>query len=322
MNEELKRLRNALSQIARVASNATNGEDTSEEQSENQDLDSTPGNGKRVCTPKYLPKNMLLKAAKKAVEINAFNQPELGPLHLVAPDLEVTELFIAVQTAKYWGSTPRTLTVSFMETTPADLRRRIVGHLNAWTRTSCIRFAETNGVGQVRISRGRGGYYSYLGTDILLIPRNRQTMNLEAFTMNTAESEFRRVIRHEAGHTLGFPHEHMRRTLVARIDPEKAYEYFRRTQGWTRTQVDQQVLTSLDERTLMATPADETSIMCYQIPGSITRDGRPILGGVDINQTDYDFVGQIYPKPGQSFATDLEDLDSADWESQEAEEFV
>jgi Astacin (Peptidase family M12A) len=281
--------------------------------------------GMLTCTPKLVPKSMLMKAAKNAVEINSFNQPEFGPLHLVTPGFEVTELFIAVQTTKYWGSNPRTLTVSFMETTPADLRQRILSHLNAWTRTGCIQFVETNGVGQIRISRGSGGYYSYLGTDVLMIPQNRQTMNLEGFTMNTPESEFKRVIRHEAGHTLGFPHEHMRSSLVAKIDPQKAYEYFRRTQGWSPTQVDQQVLTALNDRSLMGTPADQTSIMCYQLPGSITRDGRPIIGGLDINQTDYDFVGQIYPKLNREITSvpdNNNDPDASDWEALDAEEYA
>ena len=94
--------------------------------------------------------------------------------------------------------------------------------------------------------------------------------------MNTAESEFKRVIRHEAGHTLGAPHEHMRKELVARIDRQKAYDYFRRTQGWSQQQVDQQVLTPLDDRSIFGTPTDQTSIMCYQLPGAITKDGRPI----------------------------------------------
>ena len=55
------------------------------------------------------------------------------------------------------------------------------------------------------------------------------TMNLEGFTMRTPESEFLRVVRHEAGHTLGFEHEHMRTQLVQRIDRKKAIAYFRRT---------------------------------------------------------------------------------------------
>lgn len=164
-----------------------------------------------------------------------------------------------------------------------------------------------------RISRGSEGYWSYLGTDIRLIPRNRPTMNLQGFTMNTSESEYKRVVRHETGHTLGFPHEHMRKALVERIDPAKAYEYFRRKQGWEPRMVDQQVLTPLDERSIMGTPADQTSIMCYQLPGSITRDGKPILGSMDINQTDYAFAGRIYPKPGRAQMSAYE----AEWDESE-----
>jgi hypothetical protein len=154
---------------------------------------------------------------------------------------------------------------------------------------------QTSGTGQVRISREGDGYWSYLGTDILHIATSRQTMNLQDFTMSTPESEYKRVIRHETGHTLGFPHEHMRREIVDRIDPQKAYDYFLRTQGWSKQVVDQQVLTPLDKRSIFGTPTDQTSIMCYQLPGLITKDGKPVLGGTDINPTDRAFAKQIYP---------------------------
>src|SRR5262245_52498191 len=93
-------------------------------------------------------------------------------------------------------------------------------------------------------------------------------MNLEAFTMNTPESEFHRVVRHETGHTMGFPHEHMRRELVNEIDPDKAIAYFGATQGWSPTEVRHQVLTPIEESSLRGTAhADPDSIMCYQISG-------------------------------------------------------
>ena len=38
------------------------------------------------------------------------------------------------------------------------------------------------------------------------------------------------------------------------------------------------------------------SIMCYQIPGSITKDGKPIIGGLDIDRQDFAFAALIYPK--------------------------
>lgn len=80
--------------------------------------------------------------------------------------------------------------------------------------------------GDVRISLAGSGYWSYLGTDILHIPSNQPTMNLQDFSMSTPESEYKRVVRHETGHTLGFPHEHLRKEIVDNIDRNKAYNYF------------------------------------------------------------------------------------------------
>ena len=115
--------------------------------------------------------------------------------------------------------------------------------------------------------------------------------------MNVSDAEFRRVVRHEAGHTLGFDHEHMRRALVKKIDRAKAIAFFDRTQGWTPQEVDEQVLTPLAESSVMGTAeTDPHSIMCYQIPGSITKDGKQIPGGRDINPKDFAFDGSIYPK--------------------------
>jgi len=298
---EAERLKEALSKIAELASEASNGS-----YSESARTGETGRVEPIVCTPKSLPKRLLVAAAKTAVEINPVNAPALHMMAAAAADV-MDPMRIAVMTQKYWGPAPRTLTVSFMESTPPDLRRKILSHMNAWSKTAGIQFAETGGTGQIRISRTAGGYWSYIGTDVLHIPQNRQTMNLEGFSMSTDESEYRRVIRHETGHTLGFPHEHMRRELVARIDPPKAYDYFLRTFGWPKEMVDQQVLTALDQNTIMGTPADQTSIMCYQLPGSITRDGKPILGGTDINSTDFDFAGRIYPKPHHQPGFETED---------------
>jgi hypothetical protein len=172
--------------------------------------------------------------------------------------------------------------------------------MNAWSRTANGTFVESKTDPKVRIARQggqQGGYWSYLGTDILSIDRNQPTMNLEAFTMNIRESEFHRVVRHETGHTMGFPHEHMRRELVNEIDPDKAIAYFGATQGWSPAEVRQQVLTPIEESSLRGTAhADPDSIMCYQIPGSITKSGKPIVGGLDIDRQDFAFAALIYPK--------------------------
>jgi Astacin (Peptidase family M12A) len=253
-----------------------------------------------VCTPKRLPVDQLIAAAATAVKINPVNHPALNRLTRIMPDFQVTKERIAVVTTKYWGSKGVSLTVGFLDNPPAALKKRILLHMNAWNKTGNVKFVETKKDPQVRIARAggdNGGYWSYLGTDILHIPKNEQTMNLEAFSMDTSEGEFHRVVRHETGHTLGFPHEHMRKQLVDKIDPAKAIEFFMRTQGWSEAEVRAQVLTPLEESSLMGTPdADPKSIMCYQIPGSLTKDGKPIVGGLDIDASDFTFAGQIYPK--------------------------
>lgn len=232
MRDDERRYRDALAQIAEVARAAIdsdedglagdNGEYDATAWGEASHDDGTDhdahghGSGRaHGCTIRHLPRELLVEAARRAVRINPVNALAAGPVGEVARAMGSTRLSIAVRTAKYWGPQPRTLTVSFLESTPADLRRRIVQHMNAWSERCGIRFAETSGMGHVRITRGSGGYWSYLGTDITLISENEPTLGLSGFTMNTRESEFRRVVRHEAGHTLGFPHEHMRRELVA-----------------------------------------------------------------------------------------------------------
>jgi hypothetical protein len=176
--------------------------------------------------------------------------------------------------------------------------------MNAWSKWCSVKFRETTGTGQVRIARitadedlDMSGYWSYVGTDIRKIAIGEPTMNLEGFTAKTSLREYRRVVRHEAGHTLGCEHEHMRSAIVARIDKQKAYAYFWKSDRWKPADVDLQVLTPIENGALIGTPkADETSIMCYDLPGSIMKDGKAVTGGMDINATDGAFMATLFPR--------------------------
>jgi len=253
-----------------------------------------------VCSPRQLPKARLVQAAETAVAINPLNHPQVEQLASIMPGFVPTPEHIAVVTTKYWGLKGVKLTVSFLDNPEADLRARILQHMNAWAQSSNVQFVESDTDPDVRIARmggDSGGYWSYIGTDIKLIDKANPTMNLEAFSMSTPESEFHRVVRHETGHTLGFPHEHMRQQIVARIDPDKAISYFRRTQGWSEDEVRAQVLTPIEESSIRGTAyADPNSIMCYQLPGEIMKDSQPVVGGVDIDDSDFKFAASIYPK--------------------------
>lgn len=253
----------------------------------------------RGCTIKLLHRDQWVPAAERAVAHNPANAPFLQMLRGAASSVPSKD-HLALLTAKYWGSAGVHLTVSFLDNPAADLRARILSHMNAWGAYANVEFAESASAGQVRIARTAGdGYWSYLGTDILStsIPITEPTMNLDSFTMNTPDSEFYRVIRHETGHTLGFPHEHAISGIVSRIDRAKAIKYFMATQGWSEAQVIAQVLTPLDNSALIATAApDPQSVMCYWLPASIMEDHISVPGGTDINATDGQFAGSVYPR--------------------------
>ena len=220
----------------------------------------------------------------------------------VDPDgsIQYSPQYIAVVSSKWWGHAGAKLDVAFMEQTPADLKARILEHANAWGEFANVKFTLTGNPNNahVRITREGNGYWSYLGRDILGINVSQPTMCLQGFTMGMPESEFKRVVRHEFGHTLGCPHEHARPGIVSKLDPQKTIAWGRQVLGWNEQMVRQQILTPLNEASLMGSPeTDEESIMTYQLPASITVDGRPILGGKDFTPTDRKYMATFYPLP-------------------------
>ena len=250
-----------------------------------------------ACSLKMLPEDLWIVASETAVKINPENKTHLNQLRqsMAGGDI-IPPAHLALLITKRWPSTGVSLTVGFMETVAAVLRSRIISHMNAWGQSCNAKFTETTTNPQVRISLTGSGYWSYLGTDILHIPANQPTMNLQGFNMNTPESEYHRVVRHETGHTLGFPHEHTRSEIVARIDPVKAKAYFLANDGWDAAMVTAQVLTPLDNSALIRTAtADPNSIMCYWLPASIMKDNLAVPGGADIDSRDAQFAGSVYP---------------------------
>jgi hypothetical protein len=252
------------------------------------------------CRVKELPEEHRIEAANVAIRHNPVNAPPPGVSALAAPGESFGPAELALMTSKYWGAGGVHLSVSFLDSPPADLRKRILGHMNAWGRWCNVVFSPTAGEGQVRIARqggDEGGYWSYVGTDVLSIGAGQPTMNLEAFTMNTPESEFHRVVRHETGHTLGFPHEHLRQTVINRIDKAKAIAYFKQSNGWDAAMTTSNVLTPIPDSALMASAAtDVKSIMCYWLPGTIMKDGVAVPGGPDVDAQDAKYASTLYPK--------------------------
>lgn len=250
-----------------------------------------------VCSIKQLPNDLALEASRVAVEHNPQNAPSRVIPNM--PDLPpglFSPLAAAIMTSKWWRNGTR-ITVGFLERPNPTFKGKVLAHMNAWNKTANISFVESDTDPMVRVSTHEPGYWSYLGTDVLMVPKGAPTLNLERFTQNTPDSEYLRVVRHETGHTLGFVHEHSRKAIVELLDPEKTKKYFQETQGWPPSMVDAQILTPITEEELTGTGVELNSIMCYAFPGSITKNGTPIYGGTDITQQDYATAARLYPKP-------------------------
>src|SRR5689334_1319983 len=174
-----------------------------------------------LCRPKLLTPAQEETFLRRSVDINPANEQERRVFERTPIGRRGGPRRLAVVIGRKWPETGVQLSVQFLDNPPRDLRTRILKHMNAWSKTANVRFDETNETGEVRIARldapeDMAGYWSYVGTEISAIDKDQPTLNLEGFTMKTSEAEFKRVVRHEAGHTLGFDHEHMREELVKR----------------------------------------------------------------------------------------------------------
>lgn len=262
-----------------------------------------------ACSPRRLHPKKSIDAAEQATSINPANHPPVGVLVPTRDGGILTRADIAVLTSKYWGPRGVSLSVGFLDNSDPVFQASVLRHMNAWAhdprpgaRQANIDFHATDkpaASAQVRIATVPGdGHWSYIGTDILLAAAGQPTMNLDGFSADTSEAELCRVVRHETGHTIGCPHEHMRAELIALLDEKKTIAYYGDIEGWPEAQTRGQLLTPIEERSLLGTPRpDALSIMCYQIPATLTTNGKPILGGLDIDRSDYDFIERLYPLP-------------------------
>src|SRR5437868_1502235 len=122
-----------------------------------------------VCTPRMLPRNLWILAAKTAIKHNPMNSAPIHGLRAIVPDFQLTPERLAVVTTKYWRSGGVHLKVGFLDKPAQDLRSRILLHMNAWAKTANVEFVESATEPEVRIAREKDGYWSYVGTDILHI---------------------------------------------------------------------------------------------------------------------------------------------------------
>lgn len=259
------------------------------------------------CGLKTLPEDQWVAAAATAVEISPVNavpvEQMVDAMEAISKEtgtnVSLKPQHLAVLTSKYWGVGGVKLEVAFMEQTSPTLGDKIVSYLNNWRTKgkANVTFVRTNNLNNapVRCTLQGDSYAAYLGTDILQIPKNQPTLWLGGFTLSTRESEYARVVEHEGGHLLGFPHEQFLPEILALLDYEAVIAEGMRQTGWSRQQVISQMLRPLAPGSYRVGKVDVNGVMMYPFSARVTKNGKAIPGGRGIDEYDAQFASEIYP---------------------------
>lgn len=153
------------------------------------------------------------------------------------------------------------------------------------------------GASEVRVRFDPGkGHWSMLGTDCRTVGQSAQTMNLEltAGVFGDGSAEWDRVAIHECLHAVGLEHEHQSPMATSLVWNKAAvYDYYGRTQGWSRQQIDFQVINRYSGRFFRGSAFDAHSIMEYPVPPGLA---NIVIGWNDkLTDTDIRTVRSIYP---------------------------
>ncbi|WP_254865167.1 Tolloid-like protein 1 [Bacillus cereus] len=203
---------------------------------------------------------------------------------------------MALVIEKKWRN-GRTLRVRFLDGDPA-VHEKVKSYANEWIRYANLKFAFGNDPdAEIRISfrDPQGGFWSYLGTDCLTIPQDMPTMHLQGFNSNTSETFLSQVVLHQFGHALGLGDEHHNPENTIPWDKEAVYRYYIEELGWSKANVDSNVLAKLDPRGTAHTPHDPKSIMQFPVPNELTIGDYEIGFNTTLSEVDKRFIGQMYP---------------------------
>jgi serralysin len=204
---------------------------------------------------------------------------------------------IFVLTQKRWKP-GRVLKVRFLDNPPQIVKQKIEQFARQWESVVNIKFSFGNAIdAEIRITCTLGiGSWSYLGTDALVIPPNKPTMNYGWFTETTPDTEYSRTVLHEFGHALGAGHEHQHPLAGIPWNRPVVYQYYQSTQGWSKADVDAQIFAKYNLNQLNASVYDKNSIMHYAIDKQLLLDPSFAVGwNTRLSLMDKSFMKLMYP---------------------------
>ncbi|MEM7127741.1 MAG: M12 family metallopeptidase [Chloroflexota bacterium] len=231
----------------------------------------------------------------------------------------------ALEVNKRW-KVGRTLRVYFMDGDP-QIHRKVEAIFPEWSKYANIQFQVTNdSSSEIRISFQQTGSWSYIGTDALLVPRRKPTMNYGWLQPTTSESEMLRVVLHEFGHALGLIHEHQNPMVNIPWDKEAVYRYYSGPPNyWSRAQTDRNLFLAYSKENTQYTQFDADSIMLYPVENRFTTNDFEIGWNKTLSELDKKFIAEQYPyetRAKNEIVVDGEAIEGAIEEHGEVDDYI
>ena len=176
---------------------------------------------------------------------------------------------------------------------------RVAPYFLEWTKHANIHFefVSDRNSAEIRVGFVQGdGSWSYLGTDALTIPKDQHTMNYGWLTPDEDEQEYRRVVLHEVGHSLGAIHEHQNPSGGIPWDREAVLRYYQGPPNyWSVADIEHNLFERYAESQTNFTGFDRLSIMAYPIPNELTVGDYYVPFNTNLSEQDKQFMAYCYP---------------------------
>jgi len=156
----------------------------------------------------------------------------------------------------------------------------------------------TSGPSNIRVwLDNKGGNWSRVGNQANSVAQDQKTINLDTTSFVTAAYTYTAIV-HEFGHAIGLLHEHFSPLAGIKWNKEFVYAELKRTQGWSKEDVDAQLFQPMNISYTNGTSYDKKSIMHYPIMKGWTTDGYFVDWNNSISDGDKALVAALYPKVG------------------------
>jgi hypothetical protein len=207
---------------------------------------------------------------------------------------------LALYTPARWDAR-RVLRVRFLDGDTETQRRiaAIEAGPEGWSSASEMQFRFVEqGEAEIRVTLAEGASWSHVGMGCLGVPVEQPTMQL-GWAHRSDDTELRRVWLHEAGHALGFVHEHGTQQAMTQLPWDwPAFDAWHRARG-----LDVEDARRRWQEEIIAAPVvaqgryDPDSIMGYYMPGAWFTDGVTRGGANRLSADDRRLVAEWYGEP-------------------------